>query len=70
MEVINDKIVVVVNISGTVCNVPPDPGSGEFPESIGNVTVEDDPSLPEVFRVARAPGIRTVNRIGIGVFVH
>ena len=45
LEVQNGRIVVVVNISGTVCHVPPAPGSGVIPEGINGVSVSDTPAF-------------------------
>ncbi len=45
LEVQNNRIVVVVNVSGEVCNVAPDPSSGDFPEAINNIVVNDTPAF-------------------------
>jgi hypothetical protein len=40
IEVLNDKLVVAINVSGTVCNIPQAPA---FPEAINGVVVSDTP---------------------------
>lgn len=44
LEVNSGKVVVAVNITGTVCNVPPDP-NGPFAESINDVSISDNPAF-------------------------
>lgn len=46
IEVLNSKLVVAVNVAGTVCNVPPASGPA-FPEAIGNVSVSDTPAFED-----------------------
>jgi hypothetical protein len=43
VEAVGGQVVVRVDVGGTVCNLPPDPGSGEFPESISGIVVSDTP---------------------------
>jgi hypothetical protein len=46
IEVLNSKLVVAVDVAGTVCNIPPAPGPGApFPEAIGSVSVSDSPAF-------------------------
>lgn len=42
----NNQVVVQVNVTGTVCNVAPDPSTGDFPESISGIVVTDTPDFP------------------------
>lgn len=43
VEAVGGQVVVRVDVGGTVCNLPPDPASGEFPESISGIVVSDTP---------------------------
>ena len=43
LEVVNNQLVVVVNITGQVCNIPG--ADGAIPEAINGVVVSDDPNF-------------------------
>jgi len=45
LEVLESKLVVVVNVSGQVCNVPPAPATGKIAEAINGVSLTDTPAL-------------------------
>src|SRR5262249_37041964 len=54
VEVQNNRVVVAVDIAGTVCNIPP--GAPEFPEPIDNISVTEVPSITPVSIGTLLPG--------------
>ncbi len=44
----NNRVVVAVDVQGSVCNIAPDPSTGDFPEPIDNVVVTDDPAITPI----------------------